>query len=88
MTVKDRAARDVAIRGAMAQLVHDQRFTEFINVIRSQRDAAVEDLCLEKTMGNDRLTLGAIGEVRAYSSIIAVYDDFLSVALDTPNHTD
>lgn len=77
MTAKDRAMREQAIRGAMAQLIHDTRFAEFINVIREQREIAIEDLCSERVMASERLTLGAIGEMRAYKSIIAVYDEFL-----------
>lgn len=77
MTIKDKAARDAAIRGAMAQLVHDHRFGEFINIVREQREIAIEDLCLERTMASDRLTLGAIGEIRAYKSIISAYDEFV-----------
>lgn len=77
MTAKDRAKREAAIRGAMAQLIHDQRFQEFINVVREQREAVIDDLCNERVMASERLTLGAIGELRAFKSIIAAYDEFV-----------
>ena len=78
MTAKDRANRDRAIREAMASLVADERFTQFIEIIRDQRDVVVEDLCREGTLASDRLTLAAAGELRAYKSIIQIHDEFIA----------
>lgn len=77
MTSKERAARDAAIQGAMANLVTNPNFGEFINVVREQREVAIEDLCSERVMANERLVMAAVGELRAYKSIIAAYDEFL-----------
>lgn len=83
MTARERTAREAIIRGAMAELVRDQRFAEFINVIREQREMVIEDLCSDRVMASERLTMGAIGELRACKSIIAAYDDFVEHAADT-----
>lgn len=76
MTAKERALRELKIRAAMSELVLDHRFGEFINVIREMREVAIEDICNERVMMSERLTLGAIGELRAYKTIISNYEEF------------
>lgn len=89
MTSKQRHARDQAIRAAMGELVHDTRFTQFINVVREQREAAIDDLCSDRVMADERLVMAAVGEIRSLKSIIAAYDEFLDRAEnEQPRDTD
>lgn len=76
MTVKQRQERDRQLRVAMSELVMDQRFEQFINHLRDQREAAINDACLDSVVANQRASMAAIGEIRAYNCIIAAYDDF------------
>lgn len=80
MTPKQRQARDAKIAGAMAQLIHDTRFSSFIDLIREQREVAIEDLCSDRVVANERMTLAAVGEIRAYRTIIAAHDEFFARA--------
>jgi hypothetical protein len=82
MTSAERTAREARIKGAMSQLVLDTRFGEFINVIREQREIAIEDLCSDRVLSSDRLTMAAVGEIRACKAIIAAYDEFVDRATD------
>lgn len=61
----------------MAELVHDTRFEKFIDLVRDHRERAVMDACLDVTVKCPRASMAAIGEIRAYTSIIEAYDDFL-----------
>ena len=78
MTARQLALKEQAISGAMSELIRNQHFGEFINVLRSQRDAALIDLCSDEVLKSERLTLAAAGELRCFNSIIALYDDYLA----------
>jgi hypothetical protein len=39
------------------------------------------DLCSDLVVQNDRMTLASTGELRAYSQIIGLYDDFVQQQL-------
>jgi hypothetical protein len=39
------------------------------------------DLCSDIVVQNDRMTLASTGELRAYSQIIGLYDDFVQQQL-------
>lgn len=82
MTEKQRQAADLRIRHAMASLVGNPEFAEFINIIREHRERAIEDACHDQVVANQRTSMAAIGEVRAYKSIIAVYDEFVAQAAE------
>lgn len=82
MTAKQRAAAEERIRHAMASLVGNPEFVQFINVIREQREIALEDACSDKVVASQRASMAAIGEIRAYKSIISVYDEFLARATE------
>lgn len=84
MTSAERNARDARIRGAMAQLVMDPRFAEFMEVIREQREVAIEDLCSDHVLANERLTMAAVGEIRACKAILAAYDEFMERRAEAP----
>lgn len=75
MTHKQQAVRDRVIAEAMADLIRDQRFEQFINLLRAQREAVQFDLCSDAVVKSDRLTCTAIGELRCFNSIIAAYDE-------------
>lgn len=81
-TEKQGQTAALRIRHAMANLVGNPEFAEFINVIREQREIAIEDACAERVVANERTSLAAIGEVRAYKSIIAVYDEYVAQVAD------
>ena len=68
--------RQRTIAGAMAQLIPNQNFQEFISVLREQREAIVRDIATEGTLINERVLLATLGELRAVENIIAVYDDY------------
>jgi hypothetical protein len=88
MTVKQRQERDRQLRVAMAELVRDPRFEHFINHLRDQREAAINDACLDSVVANQRASMAAIGEIRAYSGIIAAYDDFKDQPLPSESAED
>jgi hypothetical protein len=68
--------RQRAVAGAMAQLIPNQNFQEFISVLRDQREAIVRDISTEGTLVHERILLATLGELRAVDNIIAVYDDY------------
>lgn len=74
-TTKQQVA-EARIKAAMSSLVGNPEFAEFINMLRQQREAAVFDLCQDSTIANDRATLSGIGEIRMYSSVIALFDEY------------
>ncbi len=78
MTAKQRKATEDRIRHAMASLVGNPEFVQFINMIRQHHEIAVEDACADHVVANERLSMAAIGEVRAYKAIISVYDEFVA----------
>lgn len=61
---------------AMTPLVGLPQFAEFIDTIRELRDVATENAVRPETLKNQRTTLAAAGEVRAYLDIIAIYEAY------------
>ena len=59
---------------AMAPLVLLPKFQEWIETLRATKDAAVQYLVHTDTVKNERECMAALGEVRAYSTIIEVYE--------------
>jgi hypothetical protein len=80
MTAAQRKARERRIQGAMAELIRDPRFGAFIDMIRDCKDRAVDDACLDSVMSSQRLSMVAMGEVRAYSDIIRIFDECVNSA--------
>lgn len=72
--------RAKAIAAAMRELVADQRFGHFIDIVRQQREAALDSLTDGAVIANERASLACIGEIASYKSIIAVYDEAKSQA--------
>lgn len=78
MTPKQRAAAEARIKHAMASLIGNPEFVQFINIIREQREIAIEDACRDSVIASQRAHMAAVGEIRAYKSIISVYDEFVA----------
>lgn len=61
----------------MRDLVQDPRFGEFVNAIRELKEGAVAYAVSHTTVRDQRESLAALGEVRAYSDIISIYEAHL-----------
>ena len=68
------------IRQAMTPLFGDTRFQSFIEEIRQMQQAAMIDACNERVVASERLSLAALGEVRAYQGIIDTYQGHVDAA--------
>jgi hypothetical protein len=84
MNAKQRAKRDAEIKVAMANLIQNQHFAAFIDVLREMREVSIEDACLDTTVASQRASMAAIGEIRAYKSIISVYDEAVNRTAEEP----
>jgi hypothetical protein len=80
MTAKQRDARNQQIKAAMLGLVLDTRFQQFIDLLRDQREGAVRDACLDTVVKCQRSSLAAVGEIRAYTTLIETYEDLVQAA--------
>lgn len=69
--------RSDRLQRAMFQLVGNEAFAAFIEELREQQHSAVMDAMNDKVIANERLSMAAIGEIRAYEAIIATYEDFV-----------
>lgn len=67
--------RAKAIAAAMRELCQDHRFSHFIDIIREQREAALDSLTDGAVIANERSSLACIGEIAAYKSVISIYDE-------------
>ncbi len=64
------------IQQAMFPLCGDSRFIEFMELIREQRDVAVQDAVSDRVISNERMLSVALGEIRTYESILSVFESF------------
>lgn len=78
MNARQRAAKDKAIKLAMSELIQDPRFVHFIDVLREWKEITLEDACTDRTVANERASMAAIGELRAYKAIISLYDEYVN----------
>jgi hypothetical protein len=78
LTPKERSDR---LQQAMFTLVGNEAFATFIDELREQQHSAVMDSINDKVIANERLSLAAIGEIRAYEAIISTYEDFVQSRL-------
>lgn len=80
MSQRDRnAERQRIFEGAMLELCRDPRFEHFIDAIREYRETSIDSLSnAPDIIKSERATLACIGEIAAYKSIIAIYDDFIA----------
>lgn len=58
----------------MIQLCGDTRFILFIEQIRAQREAAINDLCNDSVVENHAKLAAGVGEVRTYTGILSLAD--------------
>ena len=66
--------KELRLRDAMADLCRDPRFEEFISTLRDMKEGAVAYAVQHTTVRDQRESLAALGEVRAYSDIISLYE--------------
>lgn len=78
LTPQERSDR---LQRAMFSLIGNDAFNTFMDELREQQHAAVMDSINDKVVANERLTLTALGEIRAYQGIIGMYDDFVQTRL-------
>jgi hypothetical protein len=76
---------DVLISNAIKSLAGDTRFQDFIEVIRRKKDEATLLLIHDDTVKDERLTLAAIGVIRAMQDIIDQYEFLASNLRDEDN---
>jgi hypothetical protein len=69
------------LRHAMFSLVGNDNFQDFIDELREMQHSTMIDLCSDIVVQNERMTLASTGELRAYSQIIGMYDDFIQQQL-------
>lgn len=74
LTPAEKAAR---LQQAMYRLAGNDAFTDFIDEIRELQRNAMLDSINDLVVKDERLTLAALGEIRAYESIAGLYEDFL-----------
>ncbi len=77
MTPREKAAeKNRRIQQAMFPLVGDSRFIDFMELVREQRDSAVQDAVTDRVIANERMLSVALGEIRCYESLLSVYENF------------
>jgi hypothetical protein len=69
------------LRHTMFGLVGNDNFQNFIEELREMQHSTMIDLCSDAVVKDDRMTLASTGELRAYSQIIGLYDDFVQQQL-------
>lgn len=84
MTAKQRERKAAAYRAAMAGLIQDQRFHDFMDTVKEQRDFVVDDVCTDRVIANERTTLIALGEVRFCNWLLAIRDDLMEAPPPEP----
>ena len=64
------------MRDAILPLASDERFRVFIEEIAEQQRMAMLDAINERVVSNERLSMAAVGEIRAYQGILDLYEGF------------
>lgn len=75
MTPRQAELKNRRLREAMQPLVEDERFRRFMDLIVSMKDQAVELAAMHDTVKEERATIAALGAIRTYLDIIAVYEN-------------
>ncbi len=70
----DHGARLIPFRQTVTNFNEPIRMIE---ELREMQHSTMIDLCADAVVKDERLTLAATGELRAYSQIIGLYDDFV-----------
>lgn len=77
MTTRRQNTRQLRLKDAMLPLVADTRFQVFMEEVAEQQKVAVADATSDAVLGSERKLSVALGEVRAYQSILDLYYAFL-----------
>ena len=78
MNAREKAADKARrIQQAMFPLVGNPHFTHFIEYIRNQRDSAMIEAASDRVISDKRLLTTYLGQVRAFTEIIDMYESFL-----------
>ena len=70
------------LRHSMFRLVGNDAFADFIEEMREMQHSTMIDLCSDSVVKDERMTRAATGELRAYSQIIGLYDDFIQQQME------
>lgn len=79
LTTKERSDK---LQAAMYRLVGNDAFQEFIDQIRELQRNAMLDLINDAVVKDERLSLAAVGEIRAYEMIAGLYEDFVQTNVE------
>ena len=82
LTTKERSDK---LQAAMYRLVGNDAFQEFIDQIRELQRNAMLDLINDAVVKDERLSLAAVGEIRAYEMIAGLYEDFVQTNVERPD---
>ena len=74
MTLKE---KEEQFQQAMFPLVGNPNFVHFIDHIKSQRDVAMIEAASDRVVSDKRLLTTYLGQVRAFTEIIDMYESFL-----------
>ena len=81
LTTKERSDK---LQAAMYRLVGNDAFQEFIDQVRELQRNAMLDLINDAVVKDERLSLAAVGEIRAYEMIAGLYEDFVQTNVERP----
>lgn len=76
------------LRQAMFPLVNDPRFRDFMAVVDELRDEAMDFAVSHDSVKDERVCLAALGEVRTYKNLLAIYDSYKEQAQQERNRLD
>jgi len=82
LTQKERSDK---LQQAMFRLVGNDAFQEFIEQVRELQRNAMLDLINDAVVKDERLSLAAVGEIRAYETIASLYEDFVQTNVEKPD---
>lgn len=69
-------ARQRRLELAMFPLIGDDRFTTFLETVRELKEDAVQFAVSNDSVKSDRATLSALGEIRAYTDILGIAENY------------
>lgn len=77
--------RSDLLQQSMYRLVGNDAFQLFIDQVRELQRNAMLDLINDAVVKDERLSLAAVGEIRAYEMIAGLYEDFVSRNVERPD---
>lgn len=73
--------RTETLQSAIARLAPNDAFQDFIDSLREIQRNTMLDLMNDVTVGDEKLTAAAIGELRAYEALINLFDDYVATQM-------